>query len=135
MATKVSVITDHQKIPLSISFYPGNQHDASTIESSIELLKLKNKQINLVGDKGYIKNKKFRKKLKRKKITLITPIRCNQKNNYLTVEEKELLKQRSLVEHVFMRLKMIKRVHVRYDRLIDSFRGICYIGLIMKLWN
>ena len=136
--TKISVICDSNKIPLSVSVYPANVHDTQTINGSIDNLNINHKtpiKINLIGDKGYIINKNKRKLLKRNNnIKLITPIRKNQKAK-ITKGDKELLKTRCLVEHVFMFLKMKKRIHVRYDNSINSFNGFIYLALIMQYYT
>lgn len=78
--TKISLITSHDKIPLSVSFYAGNIHDVKTIEPSLSHItnKLKYNNINLIGDKGYISND-IKQKLKHININLVTYSKANQK--------------------------------------------------------
>jgi transposase len=53
-ATKMSIICDENQVPLSCTFYPANQSDCTTIEQSVDALKVRPVATTLVGDKGYI---------------------------------------------------------------------------------
>ena len=63
--------------------------------------------LNIVGDKGYIKNYTYVDKIKDKNnITLVThPRKNSNRTNINTEPEKYLLKERTKVEHFFSLLK------------------------------
>lgn len=101
LATKMLVypsasaaICDKNKVPLSVSFYPANNHDALTIETSLEAIPCaihRNKRYRsyLIGDKGYISKKENKDHLQHKhRINLVTPFRKNQKD---TVSPKQTI--------------------------------------------
>ena len=74
------------------------------MESIINNKLNKNKKlINLVADKGYIKNENYIKTIKDvNNIKLITPLRVNSKTtNVINNFNKSLLKERYNVEHIF----------------------------------
>ena len=56
------------------------------------------------GDKGYISTKLF-KKLFARKLRLVTGIKKNMKNKFMTIYDKVMLRKRSLIETVFDYLK------------------------------
>jgi len=137
LATKVSLIIDKQSIPLSCSFYPANQHDATTIDSSIKnvigrIKRRKSKLIhNVIGDMGYIVNKQNKvRKINQHGINMVTPHRKNQKNK-ITTKDKMLLQSRYIIENVFCRLKKFNRVAFRRDKSITSFKSFFYLGLVI----
>jgi len=137
LATKVSLVVDKQSVPLSCSFYPANQHDATTIDSSINniigrIKRQKSRLIhNLVGDKGYIINKQNKvKRYQHHIINIVTPRRKNQKQQ-ATLKEKNLLQSRYIIENVFCRLKKFNRIAFRRDRSINSFKSFFYLGLVI----
>jgi hypothetical protein len=137
LATKVSLIIDKQSIPISCSFYPANQHDATTIDNSInnvigQIKRRKSKLIhNLVGDKGYIVNKQNKvKRYQYHVINMVTSHRKNQKQK-VTTKEKILLQSRYIIENVFCRLKKFNRIAFRRDRSIDTYKSFFYLGLVI----
>ena len=58
----------------------------------------------LIGDKGFI-DKKLVPKTNKLGIVLITPYRKNQKGQYLSNEEKRLLRKRQLIERLINQFK------------------------------
>ena len=58
-ATKLSVISTKKGIPLIAECYKCNTHDVKTVKSGLTKLKnkYKIKNVNLIGDKGYIMKK------------------------------------------------------------------------------
>lgn len=134
LATKMSVVCDQNKVPLSATFYQANNHDASTIESSLEAIPFKihrNKKYHsiLVGDKGYISKKEKKDHLKNTyRITLVTPFRKNQKGS-LSSKESSFLKDRFKIEHLFCRLDKFARLRFRYERHIDTYKALNFIAM------
>jgi transposase len=127
--TKVSLICNEKKFPLSVTFHKGSVHDVKTIDESVVTL-IKNinyRRVNLTGDKGYIATKKTKDELFKKGIKLITPYRKNQKKTNCN-KNKQLrkLKKRYVVEHANQKMKDYNRTYVRRDRLLITFkRNFC----------
>ena len=108
---KISALVDHNKVPYILDISKGSVHDAKIMENIINNNFNNNKKkINLVGDKGYIKNENYIKQIKDKyNITLITPLSANSKkkivintdNEYENSETRiNLLKDRFNVEQL-----------------------------------
>lgn len=98
---KLSLAVNLEGVPTYFEFHPANQHDLRVLEKEAPHLR----GLVLVGDKGYL-SKKTKKNLKQNLgIVLITPYKKNQKSKKLTRREKQLLKNRKLIETVINQLK------------------------------
>jgi len=94
---------------LALALTPGNIDDRKPVESMSQRLWGK-----LFGDKGYISQKLFNH-LYERGIKLITNTRKNMKNKLITLEEKILLRKRSLIETVNDQLKNVCQIeHTRH---------------------
>lgn len=96
---------------LSFCVTSGNTSDIN--EEIIEKM-TKNIYGKLIGDKGYISAKIFRK-LFENNITLITKVRSNMKNRLIMMEDAAFLKKRAVIESVNNILKNVLQIeHTRY---------------------
>ncbi|GAB6045261.1 hypothetical protein JCM11957_08590 [Caminibacter profundus] len=86
-----------------ISFYLNKANKSDNDISIVSRLTKGLKGI-LIGDKGYISNTLFRF-LYFQDLKLVTKIRKNMKNLPMVLEEKILLKKRSIIESVIDKLK------------------------------
>lgn len=74
----------------------------------------------LLGDKGYINQTLF-EELYARGLKLITNVRAKMKNKFMTMEEKMLLRKRSIIETVYDLLKnTFQLVHTRH-RSVSNF--------------
>ena len=88
------------------------------MEKIIDTNNLKNKEINLIGDKGYIKNDIYKNNIKsQNNISLITPKRINAKDQFLEETEINLLKQRTIIENFFA---LIKKSYYKICKISDK---------------
>ena len=85
--------------------------------------------INLVGDKGYI-SKELKNKLKDRNVNFIYPNRKNAKIK-TSIEDKNHLKNRYVIENVFANIKKYNRICMRKDRLNCTYIGFVYLTLIL----
>ena len=83
----------------------------------------------LFGDKGYICQKLF-EKLFKNNIQLITKIKKNMKNKLMLLEDKILLRKRSLIETVNDQLKNISQIEHTRHRSVFNFMVNVIAGLI-----
>lgn len=129
--SKTSFICNDKQQIINATFHKGKEHDIKTIECGLEKMKdyLKNKKVNLIGDKGYV-SKKLKEQLQTKNICLITPKKKNQKGKN-TEKERSLLKIRYVVENVIQRIKNFNRISVRRDRTIASYKSFTYLAMII----
>lgn len=131
--TKLSIVCDSKKVPLSITVFKTTTNDCKTVKQSIKSLNL-NKSINLIADKGYMTKRSDKLELLRKyKIKLIVPKKKNQKNIRISKLMRSKLKVRNKVENCIQSIKRFSRLMVRKDRKICNFLGFVYIGIGMLL--
>ncbi len=62
---------------------------------------------------------------------VIIPFRVNRKKNPLVLD-KHRYKARHLVENIFKRMKVFRRVPTRYYKLDVTFLGFVHLAAIMK---
>jgi hypothetical protein len=88
----------------------------------------------LVGDKGYISQELF-EKLMQRGLKLITKLRRNMKNRLLEVEEKLLLRKRTIIETINDQLKNISNIEHSRHRSLWNFLSNLASGLIAYCWK
>jgi len=131
--TKVSAICDYNNIPLSLVFYPSNIHDIITIEDTLEEIPSsitlnRRFKTNLLADKGY-RSKDKKLELQFNKVNLIANHRSNEKIKN-SKKELKLLSTRHKIENTFCRLKQFKRLILRYDRHISTYKAFHFLALV-----
>lgn len=114
MGFKLHLIINNKGEVMAVKITKGNKSDLSVTPSLITGLRGK-----LFGDKAYISNVLF-DKLFAKGLRLFSTIRKNMKNYFLDLEDKKLLKKRSLIESVFNVLKnQMNLEHTRHRSPIN----------------
>lgn len=108
---------------VSVHFTAGNVDDRKPVD-----LMTKNVFGRLFGDKGYISQNLF-EKLYSRGVKLVTGVKSNMKNKLLLLEEKILLRKRSVIETVNDVLKNTCQIeHSRHrspiNFLINLFSGL-----------
>jgi hypothetical protein len=88
----------------------------------------------LFGDRGYISKDLFENLMERG-LQLITKLRKNMKNRLLPIEDKILLRKRSLIETVNDQLKNISNIEHSRHRSLWNFLGNLAAGLIAYTWK
>jgi len=88
----------------------------------------------LVGDKGYLSSSLFETLMKRG-LQLITKLRSNMKNRFVSMEDKILLRKRALIETVNDQLKNISNIEHTRHRSLWNFLGNLASGLIAYTWK
>jgi hypothetical protein len=88
----------------------------------------------LIGDKGYVSQTLFAKLMQRG-LQLITKVRKNMKNRFVSLEDKILLRKRALIETVNDQLKNISNIEHSRHRSIWNFLGNLAAGLIAYCWK
>jgi len=109
-----------------LSFYltPGNVDDRRPVPRLAKKLFGK-----LFGDKGYI-SQKLVSLLFDQNLQLITPIRKNMKNQMMSLQDKLLLRKRSLIETINDQLKNISQIAHTRHRSVQNFLVNLIAGLI-----
>lgn len=88
----------------------------------------------LVGDKGYLSKDLF-ERLMARGLKLITKLRRNMKNRLLEMEDKILLRKRSIIETINDQLKNISNIEHSRHRSVWNFLGNVASGLIAYCWK
>ncbi len=114
MGFKLHMVINNKGQIMAIKITNGNSSDLSAVESMTGELCGK-----LFGDKAYI-SKEISAKLFSRGLRLFTGIRKDMKNHLLDIEDKILLKRRSIIESVFNVLKNSMNLeHSRYRSPIN----------------
>jgi hypothetical protein len=108
MGYKLHLIINNKGEIMAIKITKGNKSDLSCVSALTQGL-----QGKLFGDKGYISKDLF-DKLMHRDLRLFTGIRKDMKNHLLELEDKILLRKRTLIESVFNVLK--NRMHLEHTR-------------------
>ena len=99
MGFKLHLVINHKGEIMAIKITKANASDVSAVEAVTKGL-----QGKLFGDKGYI-SKNLWDKLYARNLRLFTGIRKDMKNHLLELDDKVMLRKRSLIESVFNVLK------------------------------
>lgn len=120
---KLHLAINDQGELLAIGFTAGNVSDANEVVVQ-QLCHNIEAGTTLYGDAGYVSQKLF-EMLWEQGIKLITKIRRNMKNKFLTLKEKFMLKRRALVETVIDLLKNIQDLwHSRHRSIHNGFNNM-----------
>lgn len=142
--TSLTVICDDNKLPLAVSYMDINKnktkagyntirHDVNGIQPTLNNIPIKLKKyvkVNLIGDKGYITQKKFR--VFNRQVKMTCPKRKNQKTKNTKIE-KRLLTNRHKIENFFASIKNYNRISLRRDKHILNYMSFVHIGLMKYL--
>ena len=88
----------------------------------------------LCADKGYCSNKNIIKLLNSNIIPIIPFNKRNTKDKTktkcLTGDEKNILRKRIYIEHLFVSLKSFIKIAIRYEKYIDNLRvNLCLFNI------
>lgn len=108
------IINDRGEI-LAFQLTPGNVSDVKMLETLSKGIYGK-----LFGDKGYISSE-ISKRLLDQELELFTTIKSNMKSRIMSLENKILLRKRSLIETVNDQLKNISQIEHSRHRSPDNF--------------
>jgi hypothetical protein len=108
MGFKLHLIINTKGQIIAVKITAGNIDDRSVVSNMTKSLSGK-----IFGDKGYISQDLFNKLFKRG-LKIITGIKANMKNYLLSLNDKIMLRKRSLIESVFDILK--NRMNLEHTR-------------------
>ena len=125
-STKIHVRVDGYGRPFKIILSGGESHDmvfASKLTEQCE-------SYYLLADKGYDSDI-LRTDLIDKGIQPVIPFKSNR--NVIYDYDKELYKERNVVERFFLKLKQFRRIATRYDKTAKMFYGSIIMASIL-IW-
>ena len=143
---KISMITDINGLPLSILINTGNVHDLSFVEKHMKDMYIftKNKKNNdnnnnnnnnnylLLADKTY-ESSKHREYINKFNYQFMIPKKKNMNRDYHF--DKNIYKSRIIIENTFQKLKVFRRIMIRYDSLFKNYFSFVYFGCSLLIYN
>ena len=127
-ATKTSLMTDSHGTPLCCVFHRGNKSDALTLRHLLHTASRRKVNINrfdsLLGDKGY-DSSTCRSLYATHNLKPMIPKR----------QTKDMHRGRYVIEQTFGILDQFRRVTVRYECLIRSFKSFHFLALATIVSN
>jgi transposase len=129
--SKVTIVVTDKGIPLGMSISKSNTGDTLEVLPTIDSIKIKIIHSRIYADKGYISKNLVQNLKLDYKIKFITPHKSNQINKIsLTKYDKEQLSKRNIVENFFSWFKGQRRIRLRYDSYIKTYKEFSYLALI-----
>ena len=135
-STKIHAVVDVTGVPLSFTLTGGQQNDITQAESVLEKVSIPN-QIGrprkrchyLAADKGY-DALSFRQYCDKHKIIPVIPYRRNRINKPGRPRKfhSSIYKQRNVVERFFGKIKEMRRIATRYDKLAKSYAAMVMLA-------
>ncbi|MEW1599850.1 IS5 family transposase [Streptomyces sp. NPDC093808] len=150
LTTKVHLAVDGRGLPLSIVLTPGNVNDATAFAEVLDKIRTpragtgrpRTTPDRVLGDKAY-SSRAIRHLLRRRGIAATIPERRDQVANRRRLGrlggrppafDKEIYRDRNVVERCFARLKQFRAIATRFDKLADRYRaGVVLASLILWL--
>jgi len=137
------VVVDGQGIPIGSTLASVSPAEVTLAGETLETVNVprkgrgrpKKRPLRLIADKGYDSDP-LRKRLKVFKIDLIVSHRKNRKK--AKVQDGRKLKRyrkRWKIERTFSWFNNFRRLVVRYERLIETYRGFFHLACIMIVLN
>jgi transposase len=126
---KLHLIVNERGELLRFYLTPGNVDDRQPVPHLARDLWGK-----LFGDKGYISQALF-EQLFAAEVQLITPLRKNMKNRLMPLEDKLLVRKRSIIETINDQLKNISQIeHTRHRSVTNALVNLI-AGLLAYTWQ
>jgi transposase len=122
--TKLAVVVDGLGRATGLSLVPGNRNDLRAIATLVE--KLANCWV--VGDRGFDAGT-FRRELLAANAKPCIPPRSSSKIKYYYSEL--LYAHRHIVENFFARIKRMRRIGTRYEKLSETFLGFIIFAAVL----
>ncbi|MEV5355835.1 IS5 family transposase [Streptomyces sp. NPDC052693] len=150
LTTKVHLAVDGRGLPLSIVLTPGNVNDATAFGQVLDSIRIpravtgrpRTTPARVLGDKAY-SSRAIRHLLRRRGIVATIPERRDQMANRRRrgthggrppAFDKDIYRNRNVVERCFARLKQFRAITMRFDKLADRYRaGIVVAALALWL--
>lgn len=126
---KLHIIVSDRGELLSWQVTPGNIDDRRPVSKLAKRLFGK-----LFGDLGYLSDP-LKRLLREQQLELITKLKKNMKNQFVSVIDKILLRKRAIIETVFDQLKNISNIEHTRHRSFWNFLVNIASGLIAYSWR
>lgn len=128
MSTKIHATCDALGNPTGFYLTPGQCHDLDGADALMDEI---TKAGALLADKAYDADERVRQKLIEKGCTAVIPPKLNRKTP--SSYDKNIYKERHLIENFFAKLKQYRAIATRYDKTALNFLGAIYLASIV-IW-
>ena len=124
--SKINAMVDALGNPLKFILSPGQQHDSKAASDLVENIQ----GSDVLADKAY-DDDKFINSIEQKGCRAVIPPRKNRKNprDY----DKDIYKDRHLIECFFGKIKYFRRIFSRFDKTAQAYMGFLNIVAI-DIW-
>lgn len=112
--TKIHALVDALGLPIKFILTPGQDHDITQAKALLADVE----KSRVLADKAYY-SQDICEYLHEKRCKVVIPSRSNAKNKHHI--DKEIYKERHLIECFFSKLKQFRRVFSRFDKTIRCF--------------
>jgi transposase len=127
LTTKIHALVDAKGRPLRLLITPGQAHDAQG--AAYLLANLKRRSI-IVADKGYDADW-IRAHIRAQGARANIPNKVNRTRRYRW--QKQLYRERNVIERFFNKLKQYRRIATRYDKLGAAFFAFIQLAAV-RIW-
>jgi putative transposase len=126
ITTKIHARVDALGNPLEISLTAGNANDCTEAPRILATAQAK----AIIGDKGYDSNELI-SLIEERGMQVVIPPRKHRKIQRSL--DKELYKERNLIERFFNRLKQYRGLATRYEKTSVSFLAMIHVACV-RIW-
>ncbi|MEU5282164.1 IS5 family transposase [Streptomyces asoensis] len=152
LTTKVHLACDGRGLPLAVVVTPGNVNDSTVFGTVMETLRVCPEQAPDDHDADLTRPSRIRRihpapsarqALRERGIRVVIPERIDQKANHVRrgqaggkppIFDRELYKDRNVVERCFARLKQLRAIATLFDKLANRYEaGLQLASLILWL--
>src|SRR5712692_7384927 len=128
-------LADSAGLPLAITLAPGNRHDCTLVEQTLDEALVAQLPRKLIADKGFDSRPLQERLLEEREIELIAPTRGGIRPSRRKQDGRSLRRycRRWKVECLFAWLKQFRRINTRWDRYAANFLGFVHLGCMIIL--
>lgn len=130
VGTKVHVIATNPKTVVAVTITPGQAHDAPEFEALMMDVPEQTTATAVVADRAYDSDA-IRDDLEQAGFEVVIPSRSNRKEP--KAYDKAKYKLRNQAERLINRLKRLRRLATRYEKLACTFLAVVHIGCILSI--
>jgi transposase len=125
------MICDGKGLPLAVTVSPGQQHETQQVHELLEpILEEDRRPKYLAGDKAY-SARWLRELLRESGIKPVIPHKSNEKDKPKRFQ-RTLYKGRHVIECCFGKLKWLRRIATRYEKLALHYLGMLHVAIIYR---
>lgn len=126
-STKIHIAVDALGNPLNFILTPGQTHDVTQAENLTACYE----PHYVIADKGYDSDQ-FRQSQQKRGFETVIPFRSGRKNAY--EYDRDMYKERHLVECFINKIKHFRRIFSRFDKLSERYMSFLqFVGAIIWL--